>query len=177
MKRFIVTTLTLTTLASCGHQNSHLSESPACKAEASSTGITLSCPNSHDVFIPMPKDGEDGKDGESCTVTQLSNGALIKCGSESAVVYNGEDGEDGEDATSAIGIASYIKPCGQEFNNDEIFLRLTDGNILALYDGGPNLDRLVLLAPGNYITTDRNSSHTCHFTVTPELELTNQYVN
>jgi hypothetical protein len=50
------------------------------------------------------------------------------------------------------------------------------GMVGNLYDGGPNEDRLVLLASGNYITTDRNKNKTCHFTVTEDLEIINEQV-
>lgn len=197
------------------------------------SGVWLACPNQLPVLI---KDGQDGEDGKSCSVKQLSNGARITCGSSVAYIYDGQDGKDGKDGKScalapvsngvkitcgntsqtvlngtngtngqpgavgpqgevgpvgpqgpqgepgenalanAIGIAGYIFPCGSEFDNDEVLLRLTDGNILAVYDGGPHEDRLVLVAPGNYITTDRNKNKTCHFTVTQDLQITNEQV-
>lgn len=40
--------------------------------------------------------GSDGLDGASCTVAEVSNGAVIQCGDDLAVIYNGEDGEDGD---------------------------------------------------------------------------------
>lgn len=143
--------------------------------------------------------GSNGTNGASCSVSNVSDGARITCGNTSQVIYDGRNGTNGlpgavgptgavgpagppgpqgEPGTNAlanaIGIASYIYPCGSEFANDEIFLRLTDGKILALYDGGPNLDRLVLLAPGDYVTTDRLGSQTCDIHVANDLTLTSQ---
>jgi len=146
----------------------------SCSVESSEGGAILSCTDGSLVEILNGSDGKDGKNGKGCTIKDLKNGALVKCGNNSAVIYDGKDGENALEG--AIGIASYIFPCGKEFKNDEILLRLTDGNILALYDGGPHEDRLVLLASGNYITTDRNKNKTCHFTVTEDLEIINEQV-
>lgn len=177
-------------------------DAKACQAyRVPFVGAFLKCPGQWPVLIA---DGRDGRDGESCSVRQLSNGARITCGNSVAFVYNGTNGRDGQSCSvsnttagvritcgtsseelldgrdsalaNAIGIAGYIRPCGNEFPNDEIFLRMTDNQILALYDGGPHEDRLVLLAPGNYITTDRNKNKTCHFTVTSDLRIINEQV-
>jgi hypothetical protein len=146
---------------------------------------TIYCPGSLPVIVRDGRDGEDGEDGRdgrngrdgaSCSIRDTSNGALITCGSNSVAILDGERGPQGLAAPTVIGISAYIRPCGNEFANDEIFLRMSDNNILALYDGGPHEDRLVLLAPGNYITTDRNRNNTCNFTVTQSLEITNQRV-
>jgi hypothetical protein len=125
--------------------------------------------------------GTNGANGTSCSISNVDGGAKITCGSTSQMVYDGTNGHNGavgptgpqgpagpqgqpgapgENAlANAIGIKGYIYPCGVEFNNDEIFLRLTDGKILAVYDGStaanPDLSRLALLAPGSYRTTDR----------------------
>jgi hypothetical protein len=143
---------------------------------------TIYCPGSFPVIVRDGRDGEDGRDGRngrdgaSCSIRDTSNGALITCGNNSVAILDGERGPQGLAAPTVIGISAYIKPCGDEFANDEIFLRMSDNNILALYDGGPHEDRLVLLAPGNYITTDRNRNRTCNFTVSQSLEITNQRV-
>lgn len=143
----------------------------SCSISGNLSGATVTCSNGTSATILNGLNGTNGTNGQSCTLQDLANGVKITCGSQSAIVYDGEDAD-----TSVIGIAGYIKPCGEEFNNDEIFLRMTDGNILALYDGGPHEDRLVLLAPGNYITTDRNKNRTCNFTVTNDLQITNERV-
>ncbi len=169
----------------------------SCSVKQLSNGARITCGND----VAFVYNGTNGTNGSSCSVSNLSNGARITCGNTSQDLYDGRNGtngapgavgpqgavgpvgpqgpqgEPGENAlANAIGIASYIRPCGNEFDNDEIFLRMTDGNILALYDGGPHEDRLVLLAPGNYITTDRNKNRTCHFTVNSNLQLVNERV-
>lgn len=128
---------------------------------ALATATTFSCSRAQYVARPP-----NGKDGQNCEVQQLANGALIKCANSSAVVYHGTD------APVTLGIVGYIKPCGAEFANEEIFLRMSDNSILALYDGGPGMSRLVQLAPGDYVTTD--STHSCSFTVTPDLQIINE---
>jgi hypothetical protein len=107
----------------------------------------------------MGPQGLIGQTGQSCTLSANN----LTCGASTIALPTG------------ITISGYIKPCGAEFANDEIFLRMSDNNILALFDGGANLDRLVLLAPGNYQTTDR-TGRTCQFTVTPSLQIINEGV-
>lgn len=148
-------------------------------------------------YNKIPVDGKDGHNGDSCVINQMANGAIITCGSSSAIIMNGLnglDGTDGEngtnglngtngtnghdganglngvDAPHSIGIAGYIYPCGNEFANDEMFLRLTDGSIIAVYDGGNYLSRLVKLAPGSYITTDRGGAQ-CYVAVDANLNV------
>jgi hypothetical protein len=165
----------------------------SCSISQLSSGARITC-GSNVAFI---HNGTNGTNGTSCSVSNLSNGVRITCGSNSQDLYDGRNGTNGLDGAvgatgavgpqgptgpqgqpgtnalaNAIGIASYIYPCGQEFNNDEIFLRLTDGKILALYDGGANLDRLVLLAAGNYVTTDRTGGRTCNIHVDSNLNIT-----
>lgn len=134
--------------------------------------------------------GRDGLNGTSCTVNKVGNVATITCGSSSAVVVDGQNGSNGQKGdkgdtgatgpagTNATGIyiTEVINPCGSEFSNDEVFLRLSTGRILALYDGGPQEDRLALLVPGNYVTTDRNQNHACAFTITNTYQITNERV-
>lgn len=132
----------------------------------------------------------NGKDGQSCTVEQLVNGALIKCATSMAVVYNGidgangtdgvdgadgtdgtngTDGRDGAPAPVTFGVRGYIYPCNNVNSNKEVFLRMTDGSILAVYDGGNGLSRLAKLQPGNYITTD---GATCNISISTGLTVT-----
>jgi len=169
----------------------------SCSVKQLSNGARITCGNK----VAYVYNGVNGTNGTSCSVSNVTDGINITCGNTSQIVYDGRNGTNGLDGSAgpqgeigatgetgpqgqpgtnalanAIGIAGYIYPCGQEFPNDEIFLRLTDGKILALYDGGPHEDRLVLLAPGNYITTDRNRNHTCNFTVTNNLQITNERV-
>lgn len=120
--------------------------------------------------------GAAGTNGSSCTTHQMEGGAIISCtDGTSSIVYNGVNGLTGATgATGSDGILEVINPCGEEFANDEVFLRLSSGRILALYDGGPNQDRLVLLAPGNYISTDTAASKSCSFTVTSDYKIINE---
>jgi len=135
----------------------------SCTTQQTSTGIKVTCGATTSLI----------SNGQSCSVQQASNGAIVTCGSSSAVILNGKDAAP----STSIGIASYVYPCGKnEFANDEIFLRLTDGNLLGLYDGGPNLDRLALLSPGNFVTTDRDGCKKCYFTITNDLKIVNERI-
>lgn len=129
--------------------------------------------------------GTNGLNGSSCTVNKVGASATITCGSSSAIVTDGAKGDKGNTGdtgatgpagtnASGIYITEVINPCGEEFNNDEVFLRLSTGRILALYDGGANQDRLALIAPGNYITTDAVQNKSCAFTVTNDYKITNE---
>ncbi len=132
--------------------------------------------------------GTNGLNGSSCTVNKVGNAATITCGNSSAVVVDGVKGDKGDKGdtgntgatgpagtnASGIYITEVINPCGVEFSNEEVFLRLSTGRILALYDGGANQDRLALIAPGNYITTDAVQNQSCSFTVTNDYQVTNQ---
>lgn len=74
-------------------------------------------------------------------------------------------------------IVSFIYPCQDTSNNQELLIRLSDGSILGIFDGdtsnNPGQTRLVELAPGNYITTDQNNTRNrCRFTITEEGEVT-----
>lgn len=143
--------------------------------------------------------GTNGTNGSSCTVNKVGTVATITCGNSSAVIVDGTNGSNGQKgdkgdkgdtgstgATGATGpagtnasgiyISEVINPCGEEFANDEVFLKLSTGRILALHDGGANEDRLALIAPGNYITTDRVQNRACSFTITSDYRVTNQQV-
>ena len=144
-----------------------------------------------------PADGLNGVDGSSCSTQQLSNGAVIRCTDGTvSVVYNGASGSNGTNGTNGAGglngvngrdgtngingtnsILEVVNPCGVEFANEEVFLRMSSGQLLALYDGGANLDRLVLIAPGNYITTDAVQNRSCSFTVTTNNQIINEVRN
>lgn len=133
---------------------------------------------------PQGQIGETGANGTSCGVTQLANGALITCGANSAVVLNGlngtdgvdgqdgEDGEDGEDALSGlIGIKEILSPCGNTDAHHEVLLRLSNDSVLALYDGGPNLDRFSLLIPNLTYTTTDSHNNQCVFSINAQGQL------
>lgn len=103
--------------------------------------------------------GKNGLDAPPCTVDESATHTIMICGEQAIQVPKG------------VSILGYIFPCGTEFRNDEILLRMSDGNILALYDGGATMDRLTLLAPGNYVTTDRTGAQ-CSFNVSAGLNIT-----
>jgi len=110
------------------------------------------------------KDGKDGTNGISCSVNKSGNIATITCGESEVSIMDGATGADGQNA-SGIYITEIINPCGQNFNNDEVLLKLSNNKILALYDGGPQQDRLAILSNGTYITTDDNQNRSCTFNV------------
>jgi len=69
-------------------------------------------------------------------------------------------------------VVEYIIPCGNRPNAfDETLLRTKSGKLLAYFESGGNRF-LSILKPGNYRTTDGGK---CYFTVTANMQLTNQY--
>ena len=79
----------------------------------------------------------------------------------------GADGLNGTDGADAV--LEVMNPCGAQGNYEEVLLKLNDGRIIALFDGGSNLDRLVVLpVPGTYSTTDGFS---CTFSLNANGEL------
>lgn len=126
--------------------------------------------------------GANGMAGASCSVSKVGTASTIKCGNSSVVVNDGatgNSGSNGRDGTSAQGIwiTEIVNVCGVEFNNDEVFMRLSNGRLLGVYDGGPNEDRLALLAPGNYRTTDSTANSSCTFTITNDYKIINEHRN
>jgi len=123
------------------------------------------------------ENGRDGLAGENCTVSKVGNQSTIRCGTSSTVVLDGDKGDKGDrgdtgPTPSGIFITEIVNLCGSS-TNDEIFLRLSNGELLALYDGGPVSDRLTLIAPGNYMTTDSSGLH-CYFTITSDKRIINE---
>lgn len=135
-------------------------------------------------------DGIDGIDGASCDVAQVEGqGALVTCGENMVMIYNGQDGADGEDGSDGEngsngmdgedgadgqngqdGVSSVIEiidPCGDQGRFDEVLLRLHDGSLLAHYASGSR-QFLTFIGPGNYITTDGLG---CSFTVDNDMNV------
>lgn len=120
--------------------------------------------------------GATGAAGTSCTVTKSGSVSTIKCGSATVSVNDGVNGTNGQNA-SGIYITELLNPCGINGSHDEILLRLSNGKVLALYDGGANLDRFALLVPGTqYRTTDSNNNY-CTFQINSSGQLINQQLN
>lgn len=164
------------------------------------------------IYVPVPgpagKDGANGKDGLDgtsgasgsngigCSVSTVSNGALITCGENTVVVLNGKDGLDGTDGQngaagrdgvdghngtngsngtngqdapqSAYAVVSVIDPCGTSSGFNEILLKLANGQIIAHYSQG-NKEFLSFIGPGSYVTTDFSP---CYFTVHADMSIT-----
>jgi hypothetical protein len=125
------------------------------------------------------RDGSDGAAGAGCEVSEIlpsllapAGGALISCGPNTVIVYNGVNGEDGEDATlPPTSIVEVIDPCGDAPGIfDEVLLKLENDQILASFSqnqSGLNT-RFSLLTPGTYGTTDGTS---CVFTVNSDMSV------
>jgi hypothetical protein len=105
--------------------------------------------------------GQNGADGDSCTVSTVPAGSLIQCeDGSSSLVYNGTDGEDGESPLLDI-----VDPCGQETQFDEVLLVYEiDGELvyIAYFQSGNNRRLAQLDEYVNYVTTDGSS---CEFRI------------
>lgn len=135
---------------------------------------------------PVGSPGPIGPAGSSCTATQIAagdavltdGGAIINCGTTSAMISNGRDGLNGTDGTngttSAYAITSILDPCGDAPGiSDEVFLKLADGTILWLQvDNASGLNaRLSIAQPGNWVTTDGDN---CQFTLNADGTISNE---
>jgi len=133
------------------------------------------------------QNGSDGLPGSSCSVQATTNGAAITCGTSAPVmVTNGATGATGQQGpagtlpSGAIFISAILTPCASSFvNHDEILLKLSNGKVIAVFDGGPNEDRLTFLVPGvMYRTTDHNNpNRTCDFKIDSNGNFTYQQQN
>lgn len=117
--------------------------------------------------------GLPGLPGQGCDVTTLApshdtptGGALISCGVNSVIVVNGASGANG--AASYVIIGS-IDPCGPSGGQDEIFLLMASGALVALYvDNSSALTaRLSYIRDGVGYTTTDNSG--CQFNLTTDI--------
>lgn len=80
-------------------------------------------------------------------------GACGRRGPKGDTGATGAAGLNGTNGTSAV--IEVISPCADNQNYREILLRLSNNQIIAVYDGGPHQDRLVLVPyPQTYTTTD-----------------------
>jgi hypothetical protein len=129
-----------------------------------------------------PKDGKDGRDGESIKGDQGNPGESIKGdrgekgdlgnvgpAGESIVGPMGPPGESIVGAPGADGsnsIVEVIDPCGPTANQpDEVLFRLSTGEIVAWYK---NIGLVALKQNVNYITTD---SQACKFKINSNNEI------
>lgn len=103
--------------------------------------------------------GLPGQDGTSCQVSQEINGAVITCGNTTAVILNGIDGDDAH--PTAYSVTELIDPCGDSPGQDEVLLKLANGQYIAWYISLG----LSVIGPGNWQTTD--ASH-CNFNISNE---------
>lgn len=106
------------------------------------------------------EDGQDGKDGKDG-----KNGAQGPAGRDG---LDGRNGTDGIDGTSPELDIFPVIPCPTVTGAYPEVLLCIANELYAVYDGGPQKDRLVLVPPGDYQTTDGRS---CQFTVTEACEL------
>ena len=119
---------------------------------------------------PAGDQGPEGTPGSSCSVSQMSNGALVTCtNGTNAVILNGVDGDN--TPSSAYTVTELIDPCVRQGTFDEILFRTTNGTLIAHYSHG-NKQFLTVIGPGDYVTTD---STNCYFTITPSLEITGEH--
>lgn len=98
-----------------------------------------------------------GKDGQSCTVSQVDEGALIQCpdGTKS-LVSNGTNGTNGNTLTAQPFCPTKLGVNGFQ----ESYFTLNNGLYAVYYDGSHTF--LVKLRAGNYVTTDGAN---CSFTI------------
>ena len=109
------------------------------------------------------QDGIDGLDGEGCSVTRVSNGAIIECANTSTIVYDGVDGINGSDS-----ILEFINPCGDNSGHDEILIKTDSGELVAVYYDPPKTFLTFLEPNTSYRTTD---GWNCNFSTDSNLNV------
>lgn len=108
-------------------------------------------------FNTAGPEGPRGESGNSCTVLNGENGAIIECTDGTEVsIRNGNDGNNGSDS-----IIETIDPCGKEADYDEVLLRFSSDKLYAVYASGQKIF-LTEVTDGKYITTDGTK---CTFSV------------
>ena len=132
MKQLILV-MAILTLIACGKKEYIYVENPTCYLTSQSPAGGMG----NQLVCPEREDlvGEPGKDGS-----------------------DGQDGQDGADGQNAV--LTVIDPCGPHNKADEVLLVLSDGSVLAWYQG---LGLYVIEDGKNYQTTD---DQVCAFNVT-----------
>ena len=104
---------------------------------------------------PTGQNGNDGLNGQPCEVTQTEEGALIECYNSSAVIMNGTNG--------ISPVLETIEPCNDVIVPfPEVFLRLSNGKLIAYFTDFDRNNHLAVLTPNTYMTTDGKD---CYFQV------------
>jgi hypothetical protein len=150
------------------------------KNELGDEGFRIYCPGNKPVYIPVipGPTGEPGQSGETGPKGEI--GPTGQAGEAGADGQNGTDGEDGETGpvgpagpqgpTGPAALQEVVNPCGEEGLYEEVLLRFSTGQLMALYyDAGNQKSFLTELSPGSYVTTD---SYSCLFTVHGDLSVT-----
>ena len=134
-----------------------------CSIEATESGATVTCGDNSVEIV-------NGLNGSSCSaVTTEDNTKFVVCTDGSSFqVFDGENGLPGQDSIIAI-----IDPCGKQSNTDEIFMKLSTGQTLAVY-ADPSIGKihLVELVQGSWVTTDLTR---CAFSVDASGNIYNEY--
>lgn len=145
----------------------------SCTVTTVNQGALITCDDGSSSFVRNEKGdtgatGQDGNDGESCDVMHLEaspdapgGGTRITCGETNAVILNGSNGQNGV----SYNIVDTIDPCGDSGQHDEVFFRLADGSLVALFvtSSSALTARFSYLKDGtNYQTTD---SQNCRFSL------------
>lgn len=159
----------------------------SCVSEQFTDHVTITCGDFDPVVVMNGKDGVDGvkgdtgsqgapgidgQDGQNCNVVELlpshdnpTGGARITCGTDSVIVVNGAAGAD----ASAYTIVGTVDPCGPSGGHDEIFLRMANGHLVALFveNGSALTARLSYIRDGvGYRTTDNQQ---CTFSLSTDV--------
>lgn len=120
-----------------------------------------------------------GKDGSSCSVESVEQGALISCSDGTgAFVANGRDGAEGEDGADgedgldgepgSFSIVDSVDPCGDDPNHfDEILLVTAGGDYVAYFEDGGKRFLTILECGKTYQTTDKQA---CKFKINEACE-------
>lgn len=109
------------------------------------------------------QNGQDGADGAQGPSGET--GPQGDPGAQGDPGVGGLQGEPGVDApASSYAIVGVVDPCGPQSFYDEVFMRLTNGKLIALFTDNVHGDnpRLSQIGDGSFMTTDGTN---CYFTI------------
>lgn len=116
--------------------------------------------------------GANGVDGAQGSAG--STGATGPQGAQGIQGTPGIPGQNGADGAPGLNsVVEIVDPCGKQGPHDEIFFRLSDGLLYAVYaDVSDNNVHLVQLTEGNWVTTDETH---CYFHLNAASQISDEH--
>lgn len=183
----------------------------SCTVSTVSEGALISCDDGTSSLVKNGAEGDtgsqgvagiagvNGTNGTSCSVLTIAvgdpvaanGGSLITCGATTSLLLNGtngangvngsngSNGSNGTNGTNAVlpaySVVQVVDPCGPQSSQDEVFLKLQNGMLVASFSDNTAgaYTHFAILTPGaGYMTTDHTG---CYFSVDANGNLYNEH--